>query len=219
MLCSPKRVGDGGRWAPATPPGFSSLWSCAPYGAFSHGTAIWIAIEFCNQAATAYPCGEQSLFKKPTQYGKRVILCHLKCSCRRCFSVHPDFCDTAMNTRFKFVFLLLAAVAVTAFAGVKAPFYQYDASAFYEEQRPEQPWLGAQMISLKVAAGTTVWLSNYVSNWYTPIPDLHGNVYNMSEGKYGYIRKSPIRTTAALRRRRRPATSSTLSTPMTRSSS
>ena len=97
-----------------------------------------------------------------------------------------------MNTRFKVAFLLLAAVAVTAFAGVKAPFYQYDDSAFYEEQRPEQPWLGAQMISMKVAAGTTVWLSNYVQSWYAAIPDLHGNVFNMSEAKYGYIRKDDL---------------------------
>ena len=76
---------------------------------------------------------------------------------------------------------LLAVFALSAFAGVLAPFEQFDKSSFHEEQRDEQPWLGAQMISLSVKGGTSVWLSNYVNSWYwpKPIPDLDGNVYQM----------------------------------------
>ena len=99
-----------------------------------------------------------------------------------------------MNARFKLAFMLLATVVVTAFAGVAAPFYQYADGAFTKGMRDAQPWLGAQMISLEVTAGTTVWLSNYVQSWYEPIPNLHGKVFDMSEGKYGYIRKSDLQT-------------------------
>ena len=35
-------------------------------------------------------------------------------------------------------------------------------------------------------------MSNYVQSFYEPIPDLHGNIYDMSANKYGYIFKDDI---------------------------
>ena len=90
--------------------------------------------------------------------------------------------------------LFVAAIALSAFAGVKAPFVQFADGSIHNEQRPEQDWLGAQMISLSVKGGTSVWLSNYVNSWYDPkpIPGLDGNVFQMGANQYGYLRKSEV---------------------------
>lgn len=81
----------------------------------------------------------------------------------------------------------MAAVLV---AGVLAPFRQFGQEDFSSYNRPEQKWIPAQMLSLKVAGGTSVWLSNYVRSWYEPIADLHGNTFNMQ--RYGYVTKSAV---------------------------
>ncbi len=93
----------------------------------------------------------------------------------------------------KLLMTLLLVAGVAAFAGVEQPFVQFTQSDFcqtYDQPhntRPDQNWFGAQMITLDVSANSDVWLSNYVRSWYEPIPDLHGNVYNMSANMYGYI--------------------------------
>lgn len=98
-----------------------------------------------------------------------------------------------MKTTLKLIFLLLV-FACTAFAGIVGDFHQYDPSAFKGEQRPEQNWLGAQMISMDVNAGTSVWLANYISSWYWPKPvaDLNSSTFNMGANKYGYLLKSEL---------------------------
>ena len=93
---------------------------------------------------------------------------------------------------------LLAVFALSAFAGVRAPFEQFDRSSFHQGTRAEQDWMGAQLISLSVKGGTSVWLSNYVCNWigslYDPQPllDLDGNTFQMGTKQYGYLRKSEL---------------------------
>ena len=61
----------------------------------------------------------------------------------------------------------------------------------YTDYNTDQEWKPAQMITLNVTAGSTVYLSNYVSNWYGEMSNL-GDVdyaagYDMSRGKYGYV--------------------------------
>ena len=55
---------------------------------------------------------------------------------------------------------------------------------------PVQEWIPAQMITLSVQAGSTVYLTNYVSSWYG-ISDLgdsnYAAGYDMSANKYGYV--------------------------------
>lgn len=89
---------------------------------------------------------------------------------------------------------ILAATAFSVFAGIVGDFHQYDPSAFVGEQRPEQPWLGAQMISMHVTGGNSVWLANYISSWYYPKPvaDLNGNTFQMGANQYGYLLKSEL---------------------------
>ena len=82
-------------------------------------------------------------------------------------------------------------IAVSVFAGVEAPLVQYTQADYCNDShvmRADQNWFGAQLIVMDVHAGTDVWLTNYVSNFYNPVPDLHGNQFDMlGEQKYGYI--------------------------------
>ncbi len=90
--------------------------------------------------------------------------------------------------------LFVAVFAVSVFAGIVGDYYQYDASAFVGEQRPEQPWMGAQMISMHVTGGNSVWLANYINSWYNPKPvaDLNSNTFQMGANQYGYLLKSEL---------------------------
>ncbi|MBQ4479720.1 MAG: hypothetical protein II943_03685 [Victivallales bacterium] len=90
--------------------------------------------------------------------------------------------------------LFVVVFAVSVFAGIVGDYYQYDASSFKGEQHSEQPWLGAQMISMHVTGGNSVWLANYINSWYwpTPVPDLNGTAYQMGAGQYGYLLKSEL---------------------------
>lgn len=89
-------------------------------------------------------------------------------------------------------FILILFVACLAMAGVEEPFVQFYNYCEPHTLRSDQNWFGAQLISLNVTAGNSLWLTNYVKSWYEPIADL-GNVYQMSgENKYGYIYKNDI---------------------------
>ncbi len=91
----------------------------------------------------------------------------------------------------KIASLMLILVAASVFAGVQEPFKQFTQADYKDEKKPGQEWTyGASTFTLSVKANTSVWLSNYVRSWYEPIPDLHGNVYNMT--KYGYIYKNDL---------------------------
>ena len=48
-----------------------------------------------------------------------------------------------------------------------------------------QNWNSSREITLNITEGGSLWLTSYVSNWYS-IPDL-GTVMNMTAGNYGYI--------------------------------
>ena len=92
----------------------------------------------------------------------------------------------------KIVGILTILVTISVFAGVVEPFKQFTQADFTDTMRTEQPWKPAQLFTLSVKADTTVWLSNYVRSFYEPIPDLHGNTFNMSPMKYGYIYKDDL---------------------------
>ena len=92
----------------------------------------------------------------------------------------------------KIVSMMFLMVAASAFAGVLEPFKQFTQADFTDAAKPGQPWASAQVFTLSVKANTSVWLSNYVRSFYEPIPDLHGNVYNMAPEKYGYIYKEDL---------------------------
>ena len=98
----------------------------------------------------------------------------------------------------KNVVLILALVAAVSFAGVVEPFKQFTQADYTDCTKPGQAWWLADMFTLSVSGGNDVWLSNHVRSWYEPIPDLHGNVYDMDgDQKYGYIFKEDL-TSATL---------------------
>lgn len=90
----------------------------------------------------------------------------------------------------KFVSVILILMTLSIFAGVKEPFKQFTQADYKDAVKPGQPWAEANVFTLSVKANTLVWLSNYVRSFYEPIPDLHGNVFNM--GRYGYIYKNDL---------------------------
>ena len=94
----------------------------------------------------------------------------------------------------KIASFVLILVVASAFAGVVEPFKQFTQADFTDYNRPDQNWLYAAPFTLSVKADTSVWLSNYVSSFYypKPLPDLDGNVFDMS--KYGYIYKNDLAT-------------------------
>ena len=90
----------------------------------------------------------------------------------------------------KIVSMMLLMVVASALAGVVEPFKQFTQADFSDAMKPGQPWASAKVFTLNVKANTSVWLSNYVRSFYEPIPDLHGNVYDMT--RYGYIYKNDL---------------------------
>ena len=95
------------------------------------------------------------------------------------------------------VFVLLLGV-ISFGAGVNAEFKQFlvgDTSLYDKAGAPLtaawQFWEPAKMITLNVKGGTTVFLTNYVSNWYGDMPNLgdddYAAGYDMSAGQYGYV--------------------------------
>ena len=78
----------------------------------------------------------------------------------------------------KMKFLILAVAAcVSAFAAL-----QYDVVDFDTNQN----WNPAHQIELRIVADGSLWMSNYVSNWYGGTPDL-GTVIDMTANHYGVI--------------------------------
>ena len=97
----------------------------------------------------------------------------------------------------KLVLSLLMLLVFATYAGVESPFEQFTQDDYHDEVRPDQSWPTVQageLITLGVHANSGVWLSNYVSNWFSPIPDLHGAQYNMvpASVRYGYIFKDDL---------------------------
>ena len=83
--------------------------------------------------------------------------------------------------------IVLACVLCTA--GLALELRQFALSDF-NRYDTWQNWESARMITLNVKAGTSVYITNYVSSWYG-IPDLdaadYEAGYDMSPGQYGYI--------------------------------
>ncbi|MBP5673365.1 MAG: hypothetical protein J6X49_13330 [Victivallales bacterium] len=101
----------------------------------------------------------------------------------------------------KKLLVLTFLVAIVAFAQyTDTDFHQYTKGDFssyhtYQSWDPDTErftgWTESDMITLKVKGGTTVYLSNYVKDWYGgDIPDLgdpdYALGYDMSAKKYGY---------------------------------
>ncbi len=105
----------------------------------------------------------------------------------------------------KLLTTLLMLVGVATFAGVERPFVQFARTDYTSEQRPADlnasqnttnngDWYPAQLISLHVYAGTSVWLTHKVQSWYEPLNldgNEYGNEFDMLGGdhRYGYIFK------------------------------
>lgn len=83
--------------------------------------------------------------------------------------------------------LLLMSVALIAADSSYVQFTGEDFNTF----TTYQDWIPAQMITLNVKAGTSVYLSMYTRSWYEDMPNLgdsdYAAGYNMSAGNYGYI--------------------------------
>lgn len=84
----------------------------------------------------------------------------------------------------------LILVFLLVCAAVCAQFVQFTDSD-YNTYTAIQDWTPAQLITLSVKAGTDVYMSNYISNWYGDIYDLgdsdYAAGYDMGKGKYGYV--------------------------------
>lgn len=88
----------------------------------------------------------------------------------------------------KTTILSLLVMTATAFAGVMAPFTQFGLDSYTLTPKPGQTkWDYSQMVSLHVTAGTEVWLTSIITNWYGTNQGL-SEIFNMSAGRYGYIK-------------------------------
>lgn len=92
----------------------------------------------------------------------------------------------------KLLMTVLMLVGVATFAGVVEPFKQFEQNDYIDYYRNDQHWISAEVFTLKVKAGSSVWLSNFCDDFNSPIPDLHNNVFDMSAGRYGYIFKNDL---------------------------
>ncbi len=93
----------------------------------------------------------------------------------------------------KKLFTLLVLVSAVVFAADYVQFKEANGDfGVYETDQTIRPqfWTPAQMITLKVSAGSTVYLSSYVNSWYG-IPELGSDAnpegFNMNAGQYGYV--------------------------------
>ena len=96
-----------------------------------------------------------------------------------------------MKSKKLLIMLLLACGMVFAADSEIKQFLPSDFNTYDSAGIPTQDWIPAQMVTLKVKAGSTVYLSNYISTWYGEIKDLGDSTlaegYNMSAYKYGYV--------------------------------
>ncbi|MBR6075671.1 MAG: hypothetical protein IKP87_10235, partial [Victivallales bacterium] len=101
----------------------------------------------------------------------------------------------------KYLLALLLLTSVFAVAA-ETEFVQFTKADFNDKNHwPDQKWFSSELISLKVKAGSTVYLTNYTSNYDSlyDIGDENYSIYNpalnkyerpgfdMSIGKYGYL--------------------------------
>ncbi len=73
--------------------------------------------------------------------------------------------------------IFIGLTALTSFAAL-----QFD---LVSSRNPAQPWPAANFITVNVTEGGSLWMSGYVSNWYSVI-DLKQTA-NVSAGNYGWI--------------------------------
>ena len=98
--------------------------------------------------------------------------------------------------------LSMLMLAVVAFAGVVEPFKQFTQDDYVTEKRPGDinasqnttqagDWYPGQLISLKIQAGSDVYLTHKVQSWYEHT-NLDGLEFDMlgGEQRYGYIYKA-----------------------------
>lgn len=95
--------------------------------------------------------------------------------------------------KYLLALLLLTSVFVVA---AETEFVQFTRDDFHVVRRPSQNWFSAEMISLKVKGGSTVYITNYISN-FDKVYDLDDVNYvdvagmkpgfDMSADKYGYM--------------------------------
>lgn len=88
-------------------------------------------------------------------------------------------------------YLLALLLLTSVFAVAAGTDYVQFTDADYNTYNTYQDWDPAQMITLNVKAGSSVYLSMYTRSWYESLPDLGDPTYNagydMSAGKYGYV--------------------------------
>lgn len=102
-----------------------------------------------------------------------------------------------MKSQKLFMMLLIVCGMVFAAESNYVQFTLDDFNTYDSAGGPTQDWVPAQMVTLSVSAGSTVYLTNYVSQFkvslYDPgkIPDLGDDTYaagyDMSAGAYGYM--------------------------------
>ena len=86
--------------------------------------------------------------------------------------------------------VLPLSLVTTLLIAADIPFIQFTEND-YNVYGTSQDWTPAQMISLSVKKGSTVYLSNYTRSWYENLPNL-GDVdyaagYDMTANHYGYV--------------------------------
>ena len=93
----------------------------------------------------------------------------------------------------KKLLLMLLVVCGMVFAS-ESNFVQFtldDFNTYDSAGGPIQEWIPAQMITLSVQAGSSVYLSNYINTWYGTVENLSSDTYaagyDMSAGAYGYM--------------------------------
>ncbi|MBR5077890.1 MAG: hypothetical protein IKX30_04025 [Victivallales bacterium] len=93
----------------------------------------------------------------------------------------------------KNLLLMLLVVCGMVFAS-ESNFVQFtldDFNTYDSAGGPIQEWIPAQMITLSVQAGSSVYLSNYINTWYGTVENLGSDTYaagyDMSAGAYGYM--------------------------------
>ena len=97
-----------------------------------------------------------------------------------------------MTFKSKKLLVMGLLAGIMSFA-TESAFYPYTTSDYniYHTPYGSQFWDPAQMITLNVSAGSAVYLTNYVSNWYGTVEDLgessYAAGYNMNDHKYGYV--------------------------------
>ena len=93
----------------------------------------------------------------------------------------------------KKLLLMLLVVCGMIFAS-ESNFVQFtldDFNTYDSAGGPTQEWTSAQMVTLSVQGGSSVYLSNYINTWYGEVSNLgdsnYAAGYDMSTGAYGYM--------------------------------